>query len=232
MATKTKYFKKTYKSKKALYARFDYMFGVYLNYIKPDLISFELDYSDCDDPEEKDLSCIKHDKKKGTYTIKLSVSSYKKLRSMNNYNRNNVKQAMSQEMYFPPNCTEEHAIEIITDWICGKDNYNYGNVCRYHIYFTFRDRLVECTGYADTFQIIANELGINSWRVGSYVHEWNKVVYNGLVKYVDVCWEDCTGDKSFTKLTPEELINLSMHELIDLGELKTIMIDKRNFKKN
>lgn len=231
--TKTKFLKKTYNSKKALYARFDYLFGVYLNYIRKDLIEFKLDYYDCDDKDTGDWSCVKHNKKKGTYTIKLNVSQYKILRSTNKYNRDNVKQALKQEMFFPENCTEEHAIQIICDWICAKDSYDYeSRITRYHIFFTFRDRLVICTGYADTFQIIANELGINSWTASSDVHEWNRVIYNQKIMYVDVCWEDCTGDRSYTRLTPEELIHLQMHELTEIGELKTIMVDKRNFKNN
>jgi len=52
-----------------------------------------------------------------------------------------------------------------------------------------------CEGYAEAFQYIAKQYGINVIIARSSTHEWNFVEMNGKWYVVDVTWDDPSGDK-------------------------------------
>lgn len=221
------------KSKKYAIALLTYMFGKYLSYIRQFDLEYDIDFYP--NPEDEDMfkesSFIKYDKSKKKWAIKMSVKQYKKYRKHNAYIRQNVLGALKNELKFPIACSEQDAIDIITNWICDLVEYDYSEKGRHNIWYAFRDKLVLCMGYADTFQVIASEVGIKCWSVSSYDHEFNKVTYNGEIRYVDVCWMDAWNkDPNMWQIMYSQLHDLTHHDIISTEEYKIIKISKRNFK--
>lgn len=234
---KNKTYVKEYKTSKQGYAELTYMFGKYLSYIRQwDLEYYFNFYSNPKDKHMKDMSCFKYNKKKKRYIFKINVTKYKKWRKKNHYIREQVKNVINNEINFPENCTEEEAIKLIAQWLCKQVDYDTNENTGYEdIYNAFKHNRVICMGYADAFQVIANEVGIKCWIIGNDTHQFNKVVYDGQIRYVDVCWADGPNDvlnEDYIHLTEEERENLWHHSIRDIEELKIIKIKNRNFKEN
>lgn len=60
-----------------------------------------------------------------------------------------------------------------------------------------------CSGYADAFQTMTSMLGMESYVMSSESlnHGWNIVVADGVVYFVDVTWNDCTGTSNYLMST-------------------------------
>lgn len=68
----------------------------------------------------------------------------------------------------------------------------------YNMYGTLVKKIAVCQGYAKTYQMILNDLGIKNWLCSSSTlgHVWNIVELNGKYYHVDITWDDPVYDIS------------------------------------
>lgn len=115
--------------------------------------------------------------------------------------------------YITPAMTNEEKIKAVHDYIvriCKYDtklaqdyNATYQNVSdSYKVYGVLVKNLAVCDGYAKTFKMFMDILGIPSERVVGFSnynnksvnHAWNRVYLDGEYKFIDVTWDDPVPD--------------------------------------
>lgn len=97
----------------------------------------------------------------------------------------------------------------INNWLCDHMTYDLN-------YYTTRDALLigrgRCQGYANAYKNLMNTAGIPTDFIGGYGnggrHGWNRVLINGAYYYVDVTWNDSTGNYSRYLLISEAEMNM------------------------
>ena len=93
--------------------------------------------------------------------------------------------------------TTKEKIENVYDWIC--DNMEYDDsLTRGSIYDAFVLGNTVCTGYATAFQVVMEEMGIESYlctgNVDGENHAWNAVFVDGRYYFVDATYGDTSGN--------------------------------------
>ncbi len=73
-----------------------------------------------------------------------------------------------------------------------------------------------CSGYADTFAVFLDKLGIPNFRVSSEEHEWNAIYFNNRWYHIDLTWDDDevikTNNRNFFMINTTELLNKDKKE--------------------
>ena len=96
----------------------------------------------------------------------------------------------------------------INNWLCNHMTYDLS-------YYTTRDAILlgrgRCQGYANAYKNLMNAAGIPTDYISGYGeggrHGWNRVLINGAYYYVDVTWNDSTGNYSKYLLLSEGEMN-------------------------
>ncbi|MDO4965094.1 MAG: transglutaminase domain-containing protein [Lachnospiraceae bacterium] len=96
----------------------------------------------------------------------------------------------------------------VNNWLCDHMTYDLN-------YYTTRDALLigrgRCQGYANAYKNLMNAAGVPTDFIGGYGnggrHGWNRVLINGTYYYVDVTWNDSTGNYSRYLLISEAEMN-------------------------
>ena len=93
----------------------------------------------------------------------------------------------------------------IHDYIVLNTKYDLANYDKntlpdsaYNVYGTLIEGIAVCEGYAKTFKMLLNKLGIESIVVSApeINHAWNMVLLDGEYYHVDVTWDDPVPDKT------------------------------------
>ena len=96
----------------------------------------------------------------------------------------------------------------VNNWLCDHMTYDLN-------YYRTRDALLigrgRCQGYANAYKNLMNTAGIPTDYISGYgkgqSHGWNRVLINGAYYYVDVTWNDTSGNYSKYLLMSEADIN-------------------------
>jgi len=91
--------------------------------------------------------------------------------------------------------SETEAIRRINNWICSKMSYVINNQ---HADVTFRTGKGQCIAYAEMFQLMCTAANIQCQYISGVAngqgHAWNRVLVNGTWYYIDVTFNDSTGN--------------------------------------
>ena len=89
--------------------------------------------------------------------------------------------------------------KVINQYLCNHMEYDIN-------YYTTRDAILlgrgRCQGYANAYKNLMKAAGIETDYVRGYVygangtHAWNRLLINGVYYYVDVTWNDTTGQNN------------------------------------
>ena len=138
------------------------------------------------------------------YTVNTKIDNYI---SKNNFNKSNI---------------TKKDIEKIHDYIL--------SITTYDTNYKFTDQIVDsnkatgvlvngvslCSGYADTFAVILDKLGVPNFRVSSEEHEWNAIYFNNRWYHIDLTWDDDevikTNNRNFFMINTTELLNKDKKE--------------------
>ncbi|MBQ1544700.1 MAG: hypothetical protein IIZ60_02925 [Clostridia bacterium] len=99
----------------------------------------------------------------------------------------------------------------VHDWIVNRANYTYNGELKYCVYGCLINRQCNCEGYARTYQLILNKLGIRNHLMTGYgfnvtgqqeqngegPHMWNVVTLNGNEYNCDLTWDDSDSGITF-----------------------------------
>ena len=96
----------------------------------------------------------------------------------------------------------------VNNWLCDHMTYDLN-------YYTTRDAILlgrgRCQGYSNAYKNLMNAAGVPTDIITGYgnggKHGWNRVLINGAYYYVDVTWNDTTGNYSKYLLISEEQMN-------------------------
>ncbi len=93
--------------------------------------------------------------------------------------------------------TTKDKVQRAYDWVCNNMEYD-DSLTRGSIYDAFVLGDTVCTGYATSFQLIMEKMGIESYLCTGYVdgenHAWNAVNVDGTYYFVDATFGDTSGN--------------------------------------
>jgi len=102
--------------------------------------------------------------------------------------------------------TDYGKLKYIHDFIIYRNRYKIDENLKFirTPYGALVDNISVCQGYAEAFQLISKEIGIDCIIGRSSSHEWNFSKFNNKWYVVDVTWDDTVYDKAF--YLPEKVV--------------------------
>lgn len=94
----------------------------------------------------------------------------------------------------PQNVSDVEKILAVHDYIAYTARYA-GGTDKSNAYGILVSKGAQCKGYAMTFRLFMNALGITNQTCGNANHIWNMVELDGEWYHVDVTWDDPTGNQ-------------------------------------
>lgn len=141
----------------------------------------------------------------GDYTIDyFKTSTIKKIIKQNKKNKKLVKNIIHY-LGINQQTTEEEAVMLINQYMIDMYHYNYeyaensntstykGYNDTYNKYYMIQTKDGVCIDYANTFQILCQEIGIKCGIVHDEImnHAFNVCTIDKVNCYFDICWNDC-----------------------------------------
>lgn len=120
---------------------------------------------------------------------------------------NKVKQVVSEVTN--ENMSEIEKVRALHDWICDNTVYD-NNDDKYpenHIDSSvFMDGIAVCEGYTNTYNLLLNEVGIETCHVKTLNHSWNIVKVGGKYFHIDTTWDDSMQTDQWFMLSDAQIL--------------------------
>ena len=133
---------------------------------------------------------------------------------INDFVMANVKKTVKENI--TADMSDVQKAKVLHDWVCSNTVYEYDNKSFAQLFTdagVFFYGSTQCQGYANAFNLLMHEAGIETYVVNSDSHAWNIIKLGGHYFHVDTTWDDFdTGtDDWFLKSDKEVAEESSSH---------------------